>query len=325
MQETWNIASNALANYPLDRPAIDYIGQSGTTIFKVVDSEDRRYSLRLHLSKSETLDEAWTDAERIRSELDWLRALSRDTDLTVPTPVANHRGKFVTDVNGTVCTLVRWVEGETKPFLSTVQDVESLGETMGKLHRYASSWKAPDAFTRPSYDAARIERSLQRLGEQPYAGWLDPNTADLLERAGQRAIRMMNAMEQTPRTWGMIHADLIPGNFVFHGEEARLIDFGACGFGYYLFDLAWTFSYLHPAFREPLLAAYSNHFPLPDAYLERLEGLFVAAQLDTIGFWLGLPDAQEWLPAHIGKLTAREFGSYVRNEPFLFAGKPYWE
>jgi len=136
---------------------------------------------------------------------------------------------------------------------------------------------------------------------------------------------MMNSIEKTPGNWGMIHADLIPSNFVFHGGEARPIDFGACCVGYYLADLGWTFSYIHPSYREPLLQAYARYHSLPDNHRELLEGFFIAGQLETMNFWLGLPDWQEWLPGHIGKLASREFNSYVNHEPFLYTGTPYWE
>lgn len=135
----------------------------------------------------------------------------------------------------------------------------------------------------------------------------------------------MNALQKTPTTWGIIHADLIPSNFVFYNQEVRPIDFGACGFGYYLHDLGWTFSYIHPALRNTLLEAYNGTVKLPDNHVELLEGFFVAAQLETMNFWLGLPDALEWLPNHIDKLASREFAPYVQQESFLFTCTPYWE
>ncbi|MBH5319562.1 hypothetical protein I6N90_17330 [Paenibacillus sp. GSMTC-2017] len=74
-----------------------------------------------------------------------------------------------------------------------------------------------------------------------------------------------------------------------------------------------------------MLDSYIKHFNLPHNYVERLEGFFVAGQLDTIYFWLGFPDFNEWLPYHVHKLASREFKSYVNKETFLFSGIPYWE
>jgi len=92
-----------------------------------------------------------------------------------------------------------------------------------------------------------------------------------------------------------------------------------------MFDLGWTFSYIHPSFRNKLLEEYSHVFGLPENHVELLEGFFVAAQLETMNFWIGLPDALEWLPSHIDKLAGREFKNYVSQEPLLFTGTPYWE
>ncbi|WP_019913600.1 phosphotransferase enzyme family protein [Paenibacillus sp. HW567] len=325
MNKNLSIAKEALNNYSISCKSIDFIGQSANTIYKITDLESNCYSLRLHISKSETLESVWTEQEVIRSEMVWLHSLTLDTDLTLPSPIKNIHGEFITDVNSTQCTLVKWVEGEQKPFITTLDDAEYIGEMIGKLHKQSSNWKIPSLFERPTFDGSRILQSLGKLKEQANAGLLNADDTELLQNAGQRVIKMMNSIEITSSNWGMIHADLIPSNFVFHGKEARPIDFGACGFGFYLFDLGWTFSYIHPSFRDQLLKSYSQYHSLPDHYIELLEGFFIAGQLETMNFWLGLPDSQEWLPGHIGKLASREFNSYVNNESFLFNGIPYWE
>lgn len=172
-----------------------------------------------------------------------------------------------------------WVEGAQKPFIPTIEDARAVGEMIGKLHRQSSTWRIPSSFERPAFDGSRILQSLNMLKERANAGLLDAGDTELLLHAGERVINLMNSIERTTSNWGMIHADLIPNNLLFYEQEVRPIDFGACGFGYYLFDLGWTFSYIHPAFREQLLQSYSMHHPLPDNYFERLEGLFIAAQL----------------------------------------------
>jgi Ser/Thr protein kinase RdoA (MazF antagonist) len=325
LNEYLSIAQEALSNYSITCKSVDFIAQSGNTIYKVTDLDNNSYSLRLHLSKGNALESFWSEPEVIRSEMVWLHALATDTDLTLPSPFKNIRGEFITNVNNTSCTLLKWVEGEQKPFIPTIDDAAALGEMTGKLHRQSSTWQIPDLFERPAFNSSRILQSLGKLTEKSNVGWLNAGDTELLQQAGQRVITMMNSMERTAGNWGMIHADLIPSNVVFHGKEARPIDFGACSFGYYLSDLGWTFSYIHPSFRDQLLQSYSKYHPLPDNYVELLEGFFVAGQLETMNFWLGLPDSQEWLPDHIGRLASREIKAYVNNEPFLFGGVPYWE
>jgi Ser/Thr protein kinase RdoA (MazF antagonist) len=325
MLNTLDIAKEALSCYSIRCQSLELIGQNANTIYKVIDKENNCYSLRIHLSKSEALESFWTEQHVINSEMVWLDSLTNDTDIVLPSPIKNNLGEYITEIANINCTVVKWVEGEQKPFVPTVKDAEYVGEMIGKLHKQSSFWEVPAFFTRPSFDGSRISQSLEKLEPLANAGEFKKNEMAIIREAGQLAIMMMNVIERTPNNWGMIHADLIPSNFVFFEQEARPIDFGACGFGYYLFDLGWTFSYIHPKFRSQLLEAYSKHFTLPHNYVEQLEGFFVAGQLETLNFWLGLPESNEWLPSHISKLASREFMHYVNKEQFLFNGTPYWE
>lgn len=322
---TQDVAIEALTCYPITYQSIVHIGQNANTIYKVTDKENNCYSLRIHISKNNSMESVWSEEKVILSEMIWLESLTNDTDLVLPSPIKNNIGEYVTKIAEMNCTLVKWVEGEQKQFVPTVNDAEYVGELIGKLHKQSSLWKIPLSFTRPSFDISRILQSLEKLKQLVNDGKLNKNDVEILQLAGEYAILMMNNIERTPGNWGLIHADLIPSNFVFHEQEARAFDFGACGFGYYLFDLGWTLSYIHPAFRNQLLEAYVQQFDLPHNYVQQLEGFFVAAQLETMNFWLGLPESDEWLPSHISKLASREFKLYVNKEEFLFSGTPYWE
>ncbi len=319
------LAEAALQQYRIEVASIHFIGQSASQVFKIVDTRNNSYSLRIHAAKSETMDSDWTSPETLRSEMIWLEALSAGTDLTAPVPCRNHHGELVTDVDGMKCTLIKWLEGEQQQFITTVEDAGRIGQMIGKLHQRAFSWTVPEQFARPVYDGKRIGQALDKLHHWGKAGQIERENAELLTVAGQRVMNMMNTLDTTPNYWGIIHADLIPSNFIFYNQECRPIDFGACGFGYFLFDLGWTFSYIHPAFREQLLKSYSGYFMLPPNYIELLEGFFVAAQLETMNFWIGLPDAKDWLPEHIQRLASKEFKHYVNKEQFLFTCTPYWE
>jgi len=325
MNDDLMIAKEALMNYEITYQSIDLIGHSANTIYKILDTNHEFYSLRLHRSKSESLESFWTTRKVIESEMIWLDSFNASSGVVLPSPYQNIHGEYMTEVNDIACTLLKWVEGEHKTYITSFEEAASVGEMIGKLHLHASTWKAPSEFERPSFDPSRIAQSIEKIHEQWIAGLLRTSEVEMLEQAGQRVIQMMNSINRTTSNWGMIHADLIPSNFVFYGTEARPIDFGACGWGFYLFDLGWTFSYIHPAFRQQLLESYSKYYRLPHNAIERLEGFFIAGQLDTMNFWWGLPDAHEWLPNHIRKFVSREVQSYLNHEPFLFRGTPYWE
>jgi Putative homoserine kinase type II (protein kinase fold) len=324
MDGVTRIAREALNHFPVTFETLEFIARSANTIFKVTDTTGKLYTLRLHSSISESLEDYWNTPDAIRSEMVWLESLSGVPDLTVPSPVRNSRGEFVTIVDDVACTLLTWVDGDQRPTVTTMKEAEAIGEMIGKLHRQSSGWTIPDGFERPAFDDSRIMQTLAKLDEHVLAGRLPADETALLQRAGLKAVAMMNTLERTTESWGMLHGDLNPGNKVFHGTEARPIDFGACGFGYCLYDLGWTMCHIHPAFRERLLHSYSRYRPLPDRHVELPEGFCIASQLDTMSFWLGLPDWTEWLPDHIRKLSDREATAYLKGETFLFGGTPYW-
>ncbi|WP_241781613.1 hypothetical protein [Paenibacillus sp. DMB5] len=84
MNEHLSIAMDALNSYSITCKSIEFIAQSGNTIYKVTDPDNNSYSLRLHLSKGDALEGFWSKPEVIRSEMVWLQALALETDLTVP-------------------------------------------------------------------------------------------------------------------------------------------------------------------------------------------------------------------------------------------------
>ncbi|EPY05268.1 aminoglycoside phosphotransferase [Paenibacillus alvei TS-15] len=81
-------------------------------------------------------------------------------------------------------------------------------------------------------------------------------------------------MERNANTYGLIHGDLHTGNVVYNGEEPRPIDFGRCGYGYYLYDMAGALLGLGVKQREQFITGYESNFSLERARGMRSEILF---------------------------------------------------
>ncbi|MFC4103228.1 phosphotransferase enzyme family protein [Paenibacillus xanthanilyticus] len=319
------IARHALAQYDLDVVSAAPIAQSGAAVFKIEDAQGNLYSLRLHESSSSTLEKMWTSPDMLNSELVWLDALNRDTSLILPEPKRNREGAYVTQVDHRYCTLLSWVDGEQKPYFTNQHELKSAAEMTAALHRQASNWQPPSSFARPTINRARIQSALDLLKEQSREGFLDASHVQILETAGERAMSLLDALPKDRMTWGMLHGDLVPPNIVFIDGAAHPIDFGACGFGFYLTDLAISFFYIHPHGRQRYIDWYGERFPLPNDYEARLEGLFIALRLIVMRNAIALPGANEWLPNDVRKSASREFGRYANGETFLFTGAPFWE
>ncbi len=60
MPKHWKQAARQLLSfYPVRVQAVELVGQSANTVSKVTDKDQKRYSLRLHHSKSEGLESCW--------------------------------------------------------------------------------------------------------------------------------------------------------------------------------------------------------------------------------------------------------------------------
>lgn len=319
------IAKEALAQYDINVSSISPIAQSGAAIYKIEDIHGSQYSLRVHISKSSSLEKIWTRRDVLESELIWLDALCRDTNLVVQKPQRNQQGLFVTRVDEINCTMLAWVPGEQKQYFTNDQELRSTAEMTATLHRHASIWQPPASFVRPTYDSARVYLALDMLNQRVKEKILDADDVRILNDAGEKAIALLDTLPRNNMTWGVLHNDLLPGNIVYIDGIANPIDFGACGYGFYLNDLAVTFFFIHPYARQQYIECYGKHFPLPNDYVSQLEGFFIASRLTTMMYALGLPDANDWLPEDVHKSASREFGRYVKGESFLFTGTPFWE
>lgn len=319
------IAQHALAQYDINVVSVSPVAQSGAAVFKIEDNRGLLYSLRVHIPKSTTLEKIWTRQDVLDSELVWLDALNHDTSLTIPVPKCNQQGSYVTQVDDVYCTILSWVAGEQKQYFTNEQELKSTAEMTAALHHHASKWEPPSSFVRPMYNSARIRIALDLLKQRVREGVLDAHDVRILDAAGEKAIALHDTLPKNKMTWGVSHGDLLPGNIVYVDGVANPIDFGACGFGFFLNDLACTFCFIHPHARQQYIEWYGKHFPLPNDYVAQLERLFIASRLTSMIHFLGLPDANNWLPTDVQKSASREFGRYASGEDFLFTGTPFWE
>ncbi|MFD0711783.1 phosphotransferase enzyme family protein [Paenibacillus sp. GCM10027626] len=319
------IAQHALAQYDLNVVSVSPIAQSGAAVFKIEDNCRGLYSLRVHESKSNTLEKMWTSLDVLDSELVWLDALNRDTSLTLPVPKRNQQGSYVTQVGDMNCTMISWVAGEQKPYFTNEQELKSTAEMTAALHDHASKWQPPSSFIRPTVNRERIQNALDLIRQGVREGLLDADDVQILEAAGEKAMDLLDTLPKNKLTWGVLHGDIVPPNIVFIDGVANPIDFGASGFGFFLTDLAITFSFIHPNARQQYLDWYGEHFPLPNDHVTQIEASFIALVLIGMRNALGVPESNNWLPTHVKKCAAREFGRYANGEEFLFTGTPFWE
>ncbi|GLZ29655.1 aminoglycoside phosphotransferase [Lentzea sp. NBRC 105346] len=263
----------ALVQYDLPVTRLTPMGGGWNTTFRVDAGE--RYVMRVQREDGAT-------PEQLRSEMTWLRRLRHDTDLGVPDPVPTRDGDLVAVAGDPLvpgergCVLYRWVEGRFLDRSLTPAHLYEVGVLMARLQEHGATMAplarpAPDFLTERAAELVRAAHSAEG--------------AKLVATAMARIARTKEALGTGPDAYGLIHADLHYENFLFHGAEARAIDFDDCGYAHFAYDLAVTIFELRSGsglrdrekLQDAVRAGYRSVRPLPPD--EAIEDLIMLRRL----------------------------------------------
>ena len=286
------VAQRVLEEWRLAPAEIEFVHVMENVTFRA-ERGGRKYVLRFHRPGYNT------HAEMVSERL-WLRALGA-AGLKVPEGVPTRDGReFVAaEVDGEerLVGLARWVEGEPLDrILAGTDDVERIDgyfEAIGRLaagvHNASSNWTPPPQFTRRAWDADGL------VGESPLWGrfWEVPDFSAeerrTLARARAHIRERLLEYGTDGRTYGIIHADLHPGNVLVDRAHTRLIDFDDAGFGWHVHELAVALfnNQSSPHFgatREALIRGYRSRREIADEDLSMLPLFLLMRNLMVIGW-----------------------------------------
>ena len=297
------LGRRALEHYGLDDARLTPLGYAENATFRV-KARSAEYVLRMNRPRVHT-------ANAIASEMEWLAALRRDTDLGVPEPVAAADGSLVVLAHDQavpgphLCVLLRWLDGRFVNRRLTPVHLARVGALTARLHAHAESWTPPTSFGRPRVDtltdAAKADALPSAAAALPGDHPSRPDGEQALELvetllAADDTVLFARALELVRATskelgetdsFGLIHGDLHYQNFLFQGHEVLAIDFDDCGWGFHMYDLAVTLSEVqsrphYDELRDAFLSAYAAERPLPANYATHLSRLFVLRVLQIL-------------------------------------------
>ncbi len=262
------LANVALSAYDVPVARLTPLGRGLNTTFRVDGADGNRYVLRVQRPDGPS-------TAQVQSEMDWMAALGRDTDLVVPRPVATRTGSRLTVVadpavpEPRTCVLYHWVEGRFTDERLSAPQLYRVGEFTARLQRHGNRMNGLDrprvddisAFGRSQVDgfsSTVVDRAVTLVASaHSVAG--GARVRKVLERA--RAARA--SLRFSADVFGLVHGDLHQENYLFHRGEVRAIDFDDCGFGHYAYDLAVTVKEIghlpqQAELRDALLAGYRS-------------------------------------------------------------------
>jgi len=233
------LAQNVITKFGLSgNSRIQLINYSENITYKVQNSDNGEiYALRVHRPEYHSL-------EAIESELIWMLAVSKETDVLVSKPLICMDGTMIQigSAEGVTtdryCVMFHWINGEfpNEENLSSVFIL--LGEITAKMHAHSRSWTPPRKFIRHSWDLESIFGINPIWGHWQDAIGLTKDGFNNLSKLETTLKNKLNLFEDTRDRIGLIHADLSLNNIIMNNNGPNVIDFDDCGFSWYLYDFA---------------------------------------------------------------------------------------
>lgn len=315
------IVLQALKAYKLDWTKIEYLGTSDSVTFKLETETAGELLLRIHSERC--------SREEILSELEWLRHLSQIAELVVPVGLPDSSGSYILETGSgagnepggekhqlSYVTLMRWVEGEHSAGNLPDEQLHAVGVMLARMHEAGEQFVPSAEFTRPAWGADSFRKEWDKL-EKHHSALVPEAWWKLYQAAAARIPGELEAITPGPGNYGLIHGDLHGGNVVFAEGQPRAIDFGLCGYGYYMYDLAAALLELSTDQRRSLIRGYSSARALEPDYERKLECFFIMIMMGNYSHHISnpdeLPSLQEEQPYALAYLQ-----EYFADSRFLF-------
>ncbi len=277
-----NLAINALAAYDLPVARIRLVNNSCNGIFRVDTTSGEKWILRV------TLPEGGHNIEHVTAEMDWMAALGRDTDLSVPHPLPARNGSLVVEAGAAgvpetrLCEVFSWVPGsDLADHLDTV-NMAKLGELSARLHQHAHTYRPPAGLDLLRFDTVFPFPEPVMLFEPRQDGLFSAELERLLVKANRWVQETIDRLETEGEPMRIIHGDLHPWNVRVARGVLSPIDFEDLMWGWPVQDIATTLYYVQTEENyTELRAAFRQGYQRVEDWPEKTDGevdAFIAAR-----------------------------------------------
>lgn len=226
----------------------------------------------------------------IRSELAWLKALARETDLPVVRPLAGKNGELVQRAGEGQHAVLFAFERGSEPEAGTPELFRTLGRFAATAHGHVRHWSPPKGFTRPRWTVETMLAADGLWGDWRKAPGIAP-VREALDAVEERLLAALAAYGTSPDRFGLIHADMRLANLLVDGEHLHLLDFDDCGFGWFIYDLAAALSFIEtdpavPALQTAWLEGYRAVRNLSDEDMAMIPAMVLLRRMVLLA-WIG--------------------------------------
>jgi Ser/Thr protein kinase RdoA (MazF antagonist) len=292
------VAEAALTAYGVVPSSLSLLHHAYNTTFAATSADREREVLHILRQVDADLPEAERRG-RIESELWWLERVSADLGLVVPISIRTPEGNGVVSVAldgiepARICIFRGWVDGRFVRHRLMPAHPAAVGRLTARLHARSAHLHVPDWFERPLVD--RADENLEAETADLFGEHVSRDAARVIRRALRQVRRTHEGLAGEPDAFGLIHADIHQGNYLFDRSEVRLIDFGDCGWGHYLYDLAVTLSEVadfprYDAVRSALLSGYRQVRNLTAAQEAMIDDFILLREVQNLTWFVRARD-----------------------------------
>lgn len=319
MRRLRTLAHRALEPYDIRAIRLRLLKDSWNTVFRVDAADGQSYVLRINRP-------GVRDLLAIESELTWIDALGRDTDIIVPVPVRAQDGSLVSHVGmpgvpeTRYVALFHWIGGRHAKRRATQRVIALLGETMALLHDHADAFVPPQRFTRERLDHVGTFSGTSRIHADEEHPLLLGERMRLFRREAARVQAELDRLYDGPSPPRFLHLDVHLGNVKQCGDRLAVLDFDDSMWAYPVQDIAISLYYLRylRGLPEDLCLSFKRGYGRVRAWPEEWEGqidlLMEARALDLVDVVLAadrsgarecLPDLLQGIEDRVRALTCR--------------------
>ena len=315
------LAEEALKRFPINVKNIDFIHHGENTTFKVTDTRNKKYLLRVHRKDYHT-------EEAINEELRWLESLGKTTDLQVPVPLRSKHDQLIetvdnTGMNGARHTcLFHWIEGQSLFKGITPKHLHLIGQKMALLQRHTENKKVQH---RNYWSAEGLVGLTPKFGSILQLQTVTKQQQKFIADQRQEVFKALSNYEKrNSDKMGLIHADMHFGNVLFMNQDMGVIDFDDCGYGSYIYDIVIPIIMTEhmlkakkdlkrlPEYQDALLEGYSIKMSLNDKDIAMIPYYKKARRLLMLG-WMQVRFDNPRIKAHFKKALKNTL-EYLRKE-----------
>lgn len=247
---------SALYNLP-DNISISHLKYSENFTYLITGENGEKYVLRVNRPGYHTLEE-------LNSELVWMHALHKDTDIEMAEVLPGKNGELIQILslsdkkNLYTCGLFSFVEGRgirDMEYTELLHYQKIIGSICAKLHNHVLRWEPAKTLPRFTWTEKDLLGKEARVGDWKDSDQLSDAQKEILQQAVDIGLKRLEVYGKSEDRYGLIHSDLNINNILVDGEHVKVLDFDDCGYGWFLYDMA-TSVLEYEETLEPMIQAW---------------------------------------------------------------------